>query len=272
MPALRCLVSVIIASLLSLLLCSILYIYINRTKSVVKYAHLQGVVVCIDPGHPTEFNSGMHHVRGLREVDINWQVALKIRKELESYGLKIILTKDKCEKLVSNPRRSIIANDAGSALMVRLHCDAGPSQGYTLYYPNKMGYDGHVYGPNKKVRVASRIAAYRIHSGMKHNLKDILKDRGVRGESRTRVGEWKGALRGSVYVKVPVVTIEMVFLNNYHDSQFIRTDSGQNKMAKAIADGILLALNDPGTNIREIRNNNKVLTPVGTSNSIKKIN
>jgi N-acetylmuramoyl-L-alanine amidase len=128
--------------------------------------------------------------------------------------------------------------------MIRIHCDAGPSQGYTIYYPNKVGYDGKNYGPGKFVRVASRIAAFRIRSGMNHGLNGILRDRGVRGESRTRVGEWKGALRGSVYVKVPVVTIEMVFLNNFHDSEFIKTDLGQNKMAKAIADGIILALND----------------------------
>jgi N-acetylmuramoyl-L-alanine amidase len=206
--------------------------------------HLQGLVVCIDPGHPTEFNSGMHHVRGLREVDINWLVSLKLRKALEDSGLRVILTKKQRDQLVSNPRRSITANDAGASLMIRIHCDAGPSQGYTIYYPNKVGYDGKNYGPGKFVRVASRIAAFRIRSGMNHGLNGILRDRGVRGESRTRVGEWKGALRGSVYVKVPVVTIEMVFLNNFHDSEFIKTDLGQNKMAKAIADGIILALND----------------------------
>lgn len=200
--------------------------------------------MCVDPGHPTEFNSGMHHVRGLREVDINWQVSLKLRKALEAHGIHVVMTKNLREQLVSNPKRSIVANNAKASLMIRIHCDAGASNGYTIYYPDKIGYDGENYGPGKYVRVASRIAAYRVRSGMNHQLRGVLKDRGVRGESRTRVGEWKGALRGSVYIKVPVVTIEMLFLNNYHDSEFIRMDSGQNRMAKAVADGIILALND----------------------------
>lgn len=241
----RCIPSILLSVLLCLVLVAAYCFYFSRNHQLhLVSSRLSGLVVCIDPGHPTEFNSGMHHVRGLREVDMNWFVSLKLRKLLEAYGLKVVLTKKQLDQLVSNPRRSIIANDAGASLMVRIHCDAGPSQGYTIYYPNKTGYDGKNYGPGKFVRVSSRIAAYHIRSGMNHELSGVLKDRGVRGESRTKVGEWKGALRGSVYVKVPVVTIEMVFLTNFHDSEFIKTESGQNKMAKAIADGIILALND----------------------------
>ncbi len=244
--ALRCFFAVSISFLLSLFLIIALRAYYGQVHTAVRHSPFAGVIVCLDPGHPTEFNSGMHHVNGLREVDMNWQVALKVRKELERKGIRVVLTKDRSEQLVSNPRRSIIANQAKASLMVRLHCDAGPGKGYTVYYPNKMGYDGKKYGPVKKVRAASRIAAYRIRSGMNHHLSGKLNDRGVRGESTTRVGEWKGALRGSVYVDVPVVTIEMVFLNNASDAEFIRTDSGQNLMAKAVADGIILALGDPG--------------------------
>lgn len=242
-------VSAIICIIISIAFTVVVYL-MNKT-AVLEKAERNAEVICLDPGHPTEFNSGMHHVRGLREVDINWEVALKLRNELESRGFRVVMTKNRVDELVSNPRRSIIANDAGSRLMIRLHCDAGPSHGYTIYYPNRMGYDGKHYGPVKTVRAASKVVAYRLRSGMRKYLSGFLRDRGVRGESTTRVGEWKGSLRGSVYISVPVVTVEMVFLTNYHDAEFIRNEAGKNLMAKALASGISLALADPGSRIEK---------------------
>jgi N-acetylmuramoyl-L-alanine amidase len=45
-------------------------------------------------------------------------------------------------------------------------------------------------------------------------------------------------LTGSIFSRVPVVTIEMVVLSNKQDAKFIKAERGQAKMAKAIADGV----------------------------------
>jgi N-acetylmuramoyl-L-alanine amidase len=85
---------------------------------------------------------------------------------------------------------------------------------------------------------ASKRAAEAMHAGMSGALVGALKDGGVRGDSKTLVGSRQGALTGSIFSEVPVVTIEMVVLSNAHDAEFIKTEEGQQKMAQAIADGI----------------------------------
>jgi N-acetylmuramoyl-L-alanine amidase len=67
----------------------------------------------------------------------------------------------------------------------------------------------------------------------------VLKDGGVRGDSRTLVGSRQGALTGSIFSEVPVVLVEMVVLSNARDAAFIKSASGQALMARAIADGIV---------------------------------
>jgi N-acetylmuramoyl-L-alanine amidase len=73
-------------------------------------------------------------------------------------------------------------------------------------------------------------------------LAGVLKDGGVRGDSKTFVGSKQGALTGSIFSQVPAVLVEMVVLSNKEDAEFIKTEDGQMKMAKAIAEGIKLYL------------------------------
>ena len=140
---------------------------------------------------------------------------------------------------MNNPERAGVANEAGAVLMIRLHCDAGPNNGFTVYYPNRQGESLGVIGPAQDVIEESRSAALLVHSGMSEILHDVLKDRGVMGESRTKVGRMQGALTGSVFSEVPVVTVEMVFLTNRSDAEFIKDEGGQDLMAHALANGIM---------------------------------
>ncbi|MGB8511070.1 MAG: hypothetical protein WCD76_22050, partial [Pyrinomonadaceae bacterium] len=62
---------------------------------------------------------------------------------------------------------------------------------------------------------------------------------GVRTDFQTKVGrEQGGALTGSIFSEVAVVTIEMVVLSNEQDAAFIKTADGERRMAEAIARGI----------------------------------
>ena len=130
------------------------------------------------------------------------------------------------------------ANNANAAVMVRLHCDASTDSGYALYYPDRQGTVDGVTGPGADVIERSRKAAEAIHQGMAEALKDALKDGGVRGDSKTFVGSRQGALTGSIYSRVPTVTIEMVVLSNKADAEYIKSTRGQQQMAEAIAAGI----------------------------------
>jgi N-acetylmuramoyl-L-alanine amidase len=197
-------------------------------------------VVCIDPGHPSEVASGRNIQNGTSEAHVDWVVAVKLREALEARGYEVVLTKSSEEELVRNKDRALIANRARAALMIRLHCDASNERGFAVYYPDRQGRakDGTV-GPGRGVIEGSRRAAEAVHAGLAEGLKGALNDNGVRTDYQTKVGrDQGGALTGSIFSEVPVVTVEMVVLSDPSDAAFIKTEEGQRRMAESIADGV----------------------------------
>jgi N-acetylmuramoyl-L-alanine amidase len=183
-------------------------------------------------------NSGATIQNGTTEVHVAWVVALKLKELLEAAGLKVVMTKSREDELVRNKTRADIANSSGAALMVRLHCDAGEDEGFALYAPDQQATKEGVTGPSRDVIEQSRLLAQTIDAEMSKKLSGVLKNSGVRGDSQTAVGSKQGALTASIFSKVPIVTIEMVVLSNEADAEFIKSETGQQKMAQAIADGI----------------------------------
>lgn len=196
-------------------------------------------VVCIDPGHPSEINSGKTVQNGLTEVDMNWRVAQELVQMLSSRGIDVVMTKHSREEFVSNRSRARIANEHRASLMIRLHCDTGGKSGFAVYFPDRQASkQGHT-GPSKVVMARSRRAAECVQSGMAGILQGSLKNNGLFGESATAVGRRQGALTGSIFSDVPVVTVEMVFLSSKHDARFIGSRTGRTKIAEGLAAGIL---------------------------------
>ena len=197
-------------------------------------------VVCVDPGHPSEVASGKNIQNGTSETHVDWAVASKLRDLLEARGYEVVLTKAAEDELVRNKDRALVANRARAALMIRLHCDASQERGYAVYYPDRQGRarDGTV-GPSAYVIEESRRAAEAVHSALAEGLAGALNDNGVRTDYQTKVGrEQGGALTGSIFSDVPVVTIEMVVLSSPQDAEFIKAEAGQQRMAEAIAEGV----------------------------------
>src|SRR5438105_6523156 len=194
--------------------------------------------IVIDPGHPSEVSSGATVHNGTSEVHVAWQVAQRLATLLRAQGYTVVMTKPAERTMVTNAERARIGNAANAALVVRLHCDDSPDSGYAIYHPDRQGtVQGHT-GPTAAVMRASAAAAESLHASMSRVLAGKLKDGGVRGDSRTAIGEQQGALTGSIFSNVPVVLVEMVTLSNTHDAAFIKQPHGQSLMAQAIAEGI----------------------------------
>lgn len=195
-------------------------------------------VICIDPGHPSEVSAGDEAINGITEVHANWLVAMELREELSQMGYVVCMTKQREDTLVRNRDRAEIANRSRAALLVRLHCDVGRDSGFAIYYPDRVGTAEGRTGPSEEVMTASKRAATWIHSAMAPMLDGRLHDGGVLGDSKTFVGSKQGALTGSVFADVPVVTIEMVVLSHSSDAAYIRSPEGTASIARAIATGI----------------------------------
>lgn len=195
-------------------------------------------VVCIDPGHPSETSTGLAQQNGVTEVEINWKVAQRLAELLESRGVSVVMTKSSVDELVTNRRRAEIANEAHASLLIRLHCDSGGGRGFALYYPDRQGTNAGVTGPSDDIIAGSQYAAETIHLGMSPLLRK-LKDNGVRGDSETKVGGKQGALTGSIFSRVPAVTVEMLFLSDRSDAALIKSVKGRETMAEALAAGVV---------------------------------
>jgi N-acetylmuramoyl-L-alanine amidase len=203
---------------------------------------LAGKVICIDPGHPSEVSEGAAGADGTQEKHVNWVVAQKLKALLVADGAIVVLTKTSESQKVNNRERAEIANRAKAALTLRLHCDSGPVDGCATYYPDQEGHKDGVKGPSEAVIRRSKAAARAFHPAFAAALESYIKDRGIHGDSATLVGSQQGALTGSIFSKVPVLTIEMCVLSSHHDEAFIKTESGQAKMAKALRAGLRAAM------------------------------
>ena len=175
---------------------------------------------------------------GVAEVHAAWEVAVRLRDSLVAAGYEVRMTKAREREVVRNVARAEAANRVGAALMVRLHCDVGNGTGFTVYYPDREGTAEGRTGPSREVMERSREAAVAIDSGMASRLSPrYLRDGGILGDSRTFIGARQGALTGSIFSRVPVVTIERAVLTDAGDARFIGSAAGQARMAGAIAAG-----------------------------------
>ena len=93
-------------------------------------------------------------------------------------------------------------------------------------------------GPSPEVIAGSRIFAESIHPAMMETLGPDWPDLGIKGDSKTAVGAQQGALTGSIFSEIPVLTVEMVVITQPEGEAFISSEEGQMKMARAMAAGI----------------------------------
>ena len=96
--------------------------------------HLKGFKICLDPGH-----GGQGHIpdykrgpTGVREAEVNLQVAAYLREMLQKVGGTVIMTRVD-DSYVSLSRRSEIANDNGADFFISLHHNGidNPNVNYT---------------------------------------------------------------------------------------------------------------------------------------------
>ncbi|NPV89894.1 MAG: N-acetylmuramoyl-L-alanine amidase [Firmicutes bacterium] len=201
-------------------------------------------VVCLDPGHSSDGSDGKAKVNGVTELEINWEVAEKLKRALEErYRVRVVMTRDERDKTVGNRQRAEVANNAHADLFFRLHCDweaTGKQFGFTFYYPAQAGTAEGRTGPSADVMRSSQKAAMSIHSGTAKALNGALTDHGIKTDDSTYIGHSQGgALTGSIFSEIPVVLIEMVYLSNKSDAEFIKSDKGQQVMADSLAEGIV---------------------------------
>jgi N-acetylmuramoyl-L-alanine amidase len=173
----------------------------------------RGVVV-IDPGHGGR-DSGAIAVTGIYEKTVNYDVAQKVAAILRRRGIEVVLTRQG-DVFIELEARADIANRRNADLFVSLHADSAPNpsaQGFTLYVAEGASPDSQ--------RAARNIARAMATTG--------LENRGVRPAS----------YRVLVLNRRPAVLVEMGYLSNRQEALRLQNNAFQDRLAAAIATGIL---------------------------------
>lgn len=222
----------------------------------------QKFAIVLDAGHGGKDPGNSYH--GFVEKDISLKTALKVGEILEKEkDIKVIYTRttDSFIELVNRPK---IANKANANLFVSIHCNSvknfGPSGTETfvmglsrsdmnlevaknensvilLEKNYNQTYQG--FNPNKPesligltiMQEENLNSSISLASKIQNNFTQILK-RNSRGVKQQPLWVLDAAY-------MPSVLIELGFLSNKEEGEFLNSEEGQYKMAQQIADAII---------------------------------
>lgn len=174
-------------------------------------------LVVVDAGHGGH-DPGTISANGIREKGINLEVATRVAGLLQQRGVNVVMTRSD-DRYPELEERADIANRRNADLFVSIHCDSNPDrsrQGFTVYVARAGSPEAH--------RVAGEINQAMAATGAESH--------GIR-EADYKV---------LVNTSGPAVLIEIGYLSNTQDCARLRDGAYQNRLAQAIATGILAAL------------------------------
>lgn len=214
--------------------------------------------VVLDAGHGGYDKGAIGRRHGLLEKDAALAIACKIRPVLEAAGMTVVMTRDR-DVFVPLPRRARIANTAGADLFVSIHINSSESRcfrGFECYYlseasddraralealenaPLKLGGDAVLERSSAldKTLWGMTLAENRIESaGLAAGI-----CRAVEAEVPI---ENRGVKTADFFVlrhtSVPGVLVEVCYLSNGIDEAKLTAPAFQDKVAAAVARGIL---------------------------------
>jgi N-acetylmuramoyl-L-alanine amidase len=191
-----------------LTICSLLIPIASHAATIPQSISKQPIVI-IDPGHG---GKDWGATNGIKEKDAVMAIGAQVAKMLEVHGVKPILTRSG-DYFISLDRRVEIARESKADLFVSIHAN---------YFdrPEAMGVETYSYGSGSRL-------ADMIQQSIIRRLGAV--DRGTK-TARFLV------LRKST---IPAVLIETGFISNKLESAMLATPEYRNRMADAIARGIL---------------------------------
>lgn len=176
--------------------------------------------VCLDAGHGGMDPGAIG--KNAKEKDVVLQITLKIGAILKEYGVEVIYTREQdlpeTQKLLLNKRTSI-ANAAKADLFVSIHANAAAAT--TAHGQETYCYKGSTKGATLAQNIQKEIVAA---SG--------LYNRGVKTANYQVL----------VDTTMPAALVETAFISNPDEEKLLKDSAWQQKIAVAIARGILTTL------------------------------
>ncbi len=177
--------------------------------------------VLIDAGHNyTGRDTGAENkTLGLKEEEITWQIADKLRRKLENMGYNVVMTRDKITDSIANTSvldslqaRVDLGHEALADLFISIHCNAGGGSGTEVYCFSENGYAGRL----AKIVQKNIVAETELYN------------RGVKTANFFVIQN----------TLMPAILIETGFIDHQKDGAILSSNSGQSAIASAVAEAV----------------------------------
>jgi N-acetylmuramoyl-L-alanine amidase len=213
---------------------------------------LTGTVIVLNPGHnggnaanaaainrqvPAGFGqykacdtTGTETNAGYQEHAFNWDVSLRVRTILQARGVRVMMTRDSDTGVgPCVDERARIGNQAGVAAVVSIHADGAPTSGHGFH-----------------VCEDSRQPAGPVVAAASHRLTVAMHD-ALLGGSGLTTSSYLGSngyfprddLAGLNLAEVPATFLEIGNMRNSGDAAVQSSPAGRQRIADAVAAGIL---------------------------------
>ncbi len=187
----------------------------NRRQETEQNPSLKGIKILLDPGHGGA-ELGSRGPTGYPEKDINLVISKLVREQLEQRGATVYMTRE-TDKDVSLPERVAMIDKLEPAIALSLHYNALPDGGDAM---NTKGMAAFWYYPQA------------------HNLAVFLHKYLVTKLRRPDYGVYWNNLALTRPASAPSVLLELGFMINPTEFEWIVNKQEQRKLALAIAQGI----------------------------------
>ena len=214
----------------------------NIEKDTKRLENENRKIIVIDPGHssvgnpekePISPNSSKTKAKDVLGATGNYtnipehkttvNIGLLLKDELIDRGYNVVMTKSEVDESLSNIERAEIGNENNADLVIRIHADSSNDtnvKGASILVPSKNEY-------TKNISDISMNYGKKIIDTYTNELN--IKNRGC---------IYRDDMTGFNWSKVPVVILEMGFLSNKEDDEFISNVNNHSNIAKSIANGI----------------------------------
>jgi len=214
--------------------------------------------VCIDPGHQgswvdmsaqeaeapgssvrkTKSSAGtVGTTTGVCEYQLNLDIALLVRNELENRGYRVVMTRENNDTAISNSERAKLAASSGCDITVRIHANGSE--------------DSSVKGALAMIGSQSNPYVSSLYDDSYLLANDVLNSYCSETGFKNLGLQFTDDMTGINWSTIPVMILEMGYMTNPEDDLSMQDPVTRGKMVNGITEGIEKYFRDKYGNIPE---------------------